>query len=84
MYNEDEQDILREQRVHQDIYKSSYTTVEEHHKWLKDEEDIEYRLFWCRLRKLGLDDGFRIFIKRLPNAVSGIVEVNNKKVNKDV
>ena len=70
---DDEQDILREMRIHLNEFDCSQThTQDEYDKWIKDAEDIEYRLFWCRLAKLGLADGFRIFISRLSKGVEGI------------
>lgn len=79
-----EPEILRELKAHQDSFDPSYYTTDNFPKWLKDAEDIEYRLFWCRLAKLGLADGFRIFIKRLPDMVSEVFKINSDEVNKDV
>lgn len=67
-----EPEILRELKAHQDSFDVSYYATDKYPKWLKDAEDIEYRLFWCRLAKLGLADGFRIFINRLSKGVEGI------------
>jgi hypothetical protein len=77
-----EPEILRELKAHQDSFDTSYYATDKFPKWLKDAEDIEYKLFWCRLAKLGLADGFRIFISRMPKAVEEVNKIN--EVNKDV
>jgi hypothetical protein len=80
---DDEQDILREMRIHLNEFDCSQThTQDEYDKWIKDAEDIEYKLFWCRLAKLGLADGFRIFQSRLGKAIEEVNKIN--EVNKYV